>query len=72
LPAYAIVTRNIGCELGHPEPPPGLGHIGETAPGVPMPETPVHEDNQSVLRKHDVRSSRKVLSVQTEPISVTV
>ena len=46
-----------------------LWYIGELASLVPMPETSIYEDGDSMLGKNYIRPPWKILSVQAKPVS---
>jgi hypothetical protein len=68
LPFDLTIPDHIRLELCAPEINPGLGHIGESAPRVVVPETTMNQKNRPVARENYIRLARKVGSVK--PVSI--
>jgi hypothetical protein len=66
------VALNVRLELATPEVGASSRSRCELAVGVPMPEAPMYQDGQSVLRQHDVRTSRQIPAMENVPVTSPV
>ena len=66
------VALDIAVELRLPETRASGWRTRRATAWVPMPETAVDEDDSSAAGEHDIRSSRQVLSMETEAVSRTM
>jgi len=71
LPVSAVAS-DVLCELYLPEGCPCSRCGGFQTTLVPVPETAMHEDNNFVLWKDNVREARESVVPKTEPITHTV
>jgi hypothetical protein len=55
----------VSADLDSPELGPGRRHFAQRAT-MPVPETAMHKDDNAVCRKHYIRPSRQVLTMQPE------
>src|SRR5262249_18002705 len=59
----------VAIELGAPEIDPGLRHVRESTPRMPVPEASVNEKNRSVARQDDVWFAGQIASVEPKPVA---
>jgi hypothetical protein len=69
LPLDSNIPLDIGIELFLPKFPSCLGDIGKFAAIMTVPETTMHKDNCSVFGKNNVRFSRQIFPVESEPVT---
>lgn len=69
---YLRVSPAIPSDLVFPKSGVGGRELRSLAALMTMPETAVHENRQSVLRKIDIRLAWQILPMQTESEAVLV
>lgn len=62
----AAVPGDVVRELLGPERNMRFGRVCVATSAVPMPETPVYENNQPVSGKNHIRTTRNIFPVQAE------
>jgi len=65
----ALISIDVRRELVFPKGTTRSGNRRHLASVVAMPEASVHENDQSMPRKYDVRAARQILAMKTETIS---
>ena len=64
---HRAVPRDVCFELGLPEFGPRRRSRGVAATLMAMPKTAMHENDRSMLSKHQIRSTMHILRMQPEP-----
>lgn len=59
------ISIDISVEFVFPKPYARFGEGGSFAAGMTMPKASMNEDYDAMLRKHEVRRTRKIFSMKT-------
>ena len=69
---YLHVPLNIGLKLGRPEIDPSLGQNSIFTSSMAMPKTPMYKNTDPQSRQYNIRFSRQVFAMKSEPIAMSV
>jgi hypothetical protein len=69
---YLHVPFNIGLKLGRPKIDPCLGQDSIFTSSMVMPKTPMYKNTDPESRQYNIRFSRQVFAMKSEPIAVSV
>lgn len=69
---YRQVSFNIGLKLGRPEIDSRLGQDSIFTSSMAMPKTPMYKNTDPESRQYNIRFSRQVFAMKSEPIAMGV
>lgn len=69
---YHQVSFNIGLKLGRPEIDSRLGQNSIFTCSMAMPKTPMYKNTDPESRQYNVRFSRQVFAMKSEPVAMSV
>lgn len=69
---YLQVPFSIGLKFGRPEIGPCLGQDSIFTSSMVMPKTPMYKNTDPESRQYNIRFSRQVFAMKSEPIAMSV
>jgi hypothetical protein len=69
---YRQVSFNIGLKLGRPEIDSCLGQDSIFTSSMAMPKTPMYKNTDPESRQYNIRFSRQVFAIKSEPVAMGV